>query len=344
MEQQTMPVEVSEVAIDSVTIYKDYPATLTADKAVDIVARVNGYVSGALYNGGDYVSPGQVLFTIRNEQYTNAVTNAQANLETAKSENEYAEQHYTAVQKAHQSNAVSDMELAQALSSRDQSRAAIESAKAALDDARQNLGYCTLRAPFGGHMSTNVYAEGSYVSGAAAPVTLATIYDDSHMIVNFAIEDASFMRMFENPNNRHLINYAEIPIEFQEKLPHNYTADLSYLAPNIDASTGTMVIQGKIKNEHNELRAGMYCTVRMPYKVDPQAVLVRDASISTDQLGKYVYVVNDSNKVVYTPIKVGDLVNDSMRVVSSGLEKGQRYVTAAMLKVRDGMTVKPFSK
>ncbi len=73
-------------------------------------------------------------------------------------------------------------------------------------------------------------------------------------------------------------------------------------------------------------------------------MLVRDASISTDQLGSYIYVVNDSNRVVYTPVKTGDLVNDSMRVVLSGVSPDANYVTDAMLKVRAGMEVKPVLK
>ena len=71
------------------------------------------------------------------------------------------------------------------------------------------------------------------------------------------------------------------------------------------------------------------------------AILVKDAAISTDQLGKYIYTVNDSNKVVYTPIEIGDLANDSMRIVTSGLSPKQKYITHAIQKVRDGMNVNP---
>ena len=63
--------------------------------------------------------------------------------------------------------------------------------------------------------------------------------------------------------------------------------------------------------------------------------------ISTDQLGKFVYLVNDSDKVVYTPIQTGDLYNDTLRIVSKGLTPRDRYVTTALMKVRDGMKVKP---
>ncbi len=55
-------------------------------------------------------------------------------------------------------------------------------------------------------------------------------------------------------------------------------------------------------------------------------------------------MVNDSDKVVYTPVTAGALVNDSMRVISKGIAPGQKYVTKAMLKVRDGMEVKPIVK
>ena len=343
-ETALLPVEVTPVVTDSVTLFKEYPGSLIADRNVQVVARVNGTLSRPLYNAGDYVREGQPLFRIETDNYRNAGTTAQANLATARSENEYAESHYEAVARAYERNAVSKMELSQALNARDQSRAAIRTAEAALSDANNDLAKTSVTAPLSGHISVNELSGGSYVRGEDSPVLLATIYDDATVIANFAIEDASFMRMFENPNNRHLIDYSAIHVKFAEELPHKYTADLNYMAPSVDASTGTILLQAEIKNKYNELRAGMYCTIDMPYKVEPRALLVRDASIGTDQLGKYVYVINDSGKVVYTPVKTGDLVDDTMRVVTSGLSEGQRYVTSALLKVRDGMTVRPVER
>lgn len=341
--QAPLNVDVSQVVVDSVTLYKTYPGTLTADNTVQVVARVNGRVSGPTFKGGDYVTKGQVLFTIDSNNYNIALNSAKANLEKAKADNAYAEQHYQAVSRAYDKNAVSQMELAQALSNRDQSRAAIEAAQSALNDAALNVSYCTVKAPISGYITSNAYSGGTFVTGESSPVTLATIYDDAKVIAHFTLEDDSFLRMFENPNNRHLVDYTAIPVDFQETLPHTYTADLTYMAPNVNASTGTMALEAHIANPYHELRAGMYCTVKMPYKVDPQGILVRDASISTDQLGKYVYLVNDSNKIVYTPIEVGDLVGDTMRLVTKGLTPTDRYVTSAMLKVRDGMSVNPVS-
>ena len=79
----------------------------------------------------------------------------------------------------------------------------------------------------------------------------------------------------------------------------------------------------------------------MPYKEIKEAVLVHDASIGTDQLGKYLYVVNESDIVNYRRITVGALVDDTLRLVTDGLEPDERYVTKALLKVRNGIPVTP---
>lgn len=336
-------VDVATVVIDSVTLYKTFPSTLNAIDNVDIVCRVNGTLEQQCYESGAMVRKGQVLFTIDPSTYRDELTQAEATLATAVSNNTYAEAHYTAVEKAYARNAVSQMELAQALSDRDTSRASVKQARAALDQARRNLEKCTIRAPFDGRISAGVYSPGAYISGQGAPVVMAQLYNDSKLRAYFYIEDASLLRMYSNDNNRHLIDYDSIPLKFSETLPHNYTARLEYISPDVDTSTGALQLRGTLDNSWGELRSGMYVSVDLPYRVDPEAILVRDASLGTDQLGRYLYVVNDSDQVVYTPVEVGALVRDSMRVVTKGLKPDTRYVVSAMLKVRDGMTVKPRS-
>lgn len=334
-------IEVANVVVDSLILYKTYPGTLQSTNTIDVVARVNGTVKTCNFNGGDLVTKGQVLFTIEDQTYRDAVVQARAQLATAKSTNEYAVKHYAAMTKALQSDAVSQMEVAQAKSAMEQSEASIRDAEAMLQTALTNLGYCTVTAPLTGSISSRTCDPGAYVSGEGAPVTLATIYDNSRVNAIFFIEDASFLRMFSTANNRDGIDYTRIPISFSEELPHAYTGDITYMAPTVSSSTGTLEVKADIANPYNELRNGMYASVKLPWKNDPNAILVKDASISTDQLGKYVYVVNDSNKVVYTPVKIGDLYQDTLRVITDGLKPGQRYVTKALLKVRQGMEVKP---
>lgn len=341
-EEQEPVIDVAAVTIDSVTTHKSYPGYLTADQEVDLVARVDGYLTSKPYEAGSFVRKGTVLFVIESTQYSDAVVQAQASLENARAEYEYAQKHYQAMLKALESDAVSKMEVLQAKSSVEANRAAVQNAQAALRTAQTTLSYCTVRAPFDGHVSSGTYSVGTYLNGAGSPVVLGRIYDDAIMTANFSINDNEFIDLIENRDNKALdIDLTRMPVSFDDVLPHSYTADLSYMAPSIDKSTGTMTVQGKIRNEYGDLRSGMYCKINVPDKVLKKAILVRDASIATDQLGKYVYVVNDSNKVVYTPIEVGELVADTMRIVTKGLKPTDRYVTQALLKVRDGMTVKP---
>lgn len=338
---QVPEVAVAEATSDSIVLYKVYPGTLSANDDVDVVARVNGTITSCSFNGGDLVTKGQVLFTIEDTKYRDALQQAEAQLATARSANDYATRQYAAMKKALESDAVSQMEVLQAKNSMEQSAAQIKEAQAALSVARTNLNYCIVRAPMTGHITTNVLSVGAFVDGEAAPAKLATIYSDDVLNAKFFIEDASYLRMFANQQNRAEIENMPVPVSFNERLPHAYEGVLSYMAPEVDPSTGTLLVYAKVKNQYGELRDGMYAEIRLPYRVDPKAVLVKDAALSTDQLGKYLYVVNDSDKVVYTPVEVGDLYHDTLRVISSGIRPGEKYVTKALLKVRDGMTVKP---
>lgn len=334
-------VDVARPVLDSVVLSKTYPGRLGANMKVNLVARVNGTLIAKHVKGGTFVKKGTPLFSIESSQYADAVKQAKAQLENARASYAYAQQHYDAVNKAFQSDAVSKMEVIQSKSNLDQSEAAISSAEAALRTAQTNLGYCTISAPFDGVVTDATVDVGAYLAGAGSPVTLATIVDESSFTAIFSIEDSRYLTILANKGEGLGMDFSQMPIGFGQKLPHDYTADLTYTSPIIDSSTGTMVLKAKVQNPYGELKDGMYVTVDLPYGKMNNAVLVQDAAISTDQRGKYIYTVSDSAKVEYTPIIVGETVGDSMRVVLSGLSPDAAYVTKAIMKVRPGMKVNP---
>ncbi|MCX4264411.1 MAG: efflux RND transporter periplasmic adaptor subunit [Muribaculaceae bacterium] len=338
---ELMSVDVAYPTEDSVMIYKTYPGTLKARRTVEIVGRVNGYLLSANYNSGDLVKKGKVLFRIEDTSYRDAVAKAEAALATAEGNLQYAETRYNAMEEALKGDAVSEMEVKEAQSTLVECKAAVKQARASLQQARTTLSYCTVTAPFDGHVSDTKISVGGFVGGEASPVELATIYMDDNMDAVFAIDDDNALGQLRKNIESGLIDYKHIPISFSENLSRPYYGVLSYEAPNIDTSTGTMELKAALANPDYELKSGMYASIKLPYEADPDAILIKDAAIGTDQLGKYVYVVNDSDKVVYTPIKIGDLVRDSLRIVNSGITVKDRYVTKALMKVRDGLEVKP---
>lgn len=341
-EAQPIPqVTVAVPTVDSVVLHKTYPGYIRAVNSADVVALVDGRILSVNYKEGSYVPKGAVLFTIESTKYRDAVNQAASSLATARAQYEYSSKQYAAMKKAIEADAVSEMELLQAKSQMDEAQAAIRSSEAALQTARTNLGYCSVTAPVSGHITAPLLTAGNYVSGSMSPVKLASIYDDSQMKAVFDIEESQYRLMSVNTMEGHGPLYTAVPLIFTPELPVQFTADLYYTSPAVDSSTGTLTLEGKITNRDKLLKDGMYVTVNLPYGTEPHAILIRDASIGRDQRGSYVYCVNDSNRIVYTPIEPGELYQDTLRIVNSGLTPKSRYVTQALLTVVNGEEVKP---
>ena len=334
-------VDVALPEVDSVTFTAEYPGSLYALATVDVVGRANGLLVNKNYTSGQYVTKGTVLFHIEDSKYRDAVHQAEAALATATSSRDYARSHYEAVKQALESDAVSKMEVIQAESALRQAEASIENAEAALATARTNLRYCTVTAPISGYVSSSTYDVGNYINGEGSPVKLSTIYDRSSLLAKFAVEEERLTDILGKQEAADVPDLQNVALGFSDTIQHKYYGNLTYVAPSVDSSTGTVTLQCRVDNKYNELRPGMFVKINLPYRHVNDAVMVKDASLSSNQLGKYLYVVNDSDKVVYTPVTVGPLHNDSMRVILSGLTPGSRYITKAMLKVRNGMTVHP---
>lgn len=334
-------INVAEATTDSVVLHKDYPGYLEARQKADVVGEVSGRLLTKNFESGSYVTKGQVLFTIESTKYRDAVEQAQASLQTATSQRDFYAQQSSAMQKAFESDAVSKMELLQSQSSLREAEASIRNAQASLENARTMLAKCTVRAPISGYISLNELSVGNYINGEGNPQKLASIYDNTLFDATFSIEADQYRSLLGTENSGSGALYRNMPLKFQTPMLHDYAADLYYVAPSVNSSTGSLNLVGSVRNINNELKDGMYVTVSLPYGTSPHAVLVKDAALSTDQLGKYLYVVNDSNKVVYTPVTVGQIYQDSLRVIEKGIKPGDKYVTQALLTVRNGMTVKP---
>lgn len=338
---QIPEIEVDTPVTDSVTLHKVIPGVIAAKNKVDVVARVNGKILSRNYKAGDYVHAGQVLFTIESTRYDDAVQQAQAQLDEARSNYAYYSRQYEAMKKALAADAVSQMDVNQAESNMKNAQAAMRNASAGLTTARTNRSYCRVTAPVSGHITSNTIDPGNVVSGEAAPVTLATIYDDSEVLAVFDISDSQYQTLFAPKGGTTGPLFRAVPLTFETEMPYTYTADLDYTSPAVSRTTGSLMLRGKVKNPDWRLRDGMFVSVALPYGVEPHAILVRDASIGTDQLGKYLYVVNDSDKVVYTPVEVGEIFQDTLRVITKGITAKSRYVTKALLNVRNGEKIKP---
>ena len=334
-------IQVAEATTDSVVIYKKLPGLIESATVTNVVAQVNGKILTQNYKGGSYVNKGDVLFTIEPTTYVNDVERATANLATAQSQRDYYTQQLAAMRRAFEADAVSKMQVAQAENNLKQAEASVREAQASLSTARDNLSHCTVRANSSGYISDSRIDAGNYVSGEGQPVTLATIYDNTNLQATFSVSDADYEQLIGRQGGLDSEVYRNVPLQFREPMANSYTANLYYVSPSVSASTASLTLIGTLTNRNNELRNGMYVSVSLPYGVDPHAVLVKDASLGSDQSGYYLYTVDADNTVRQTPVKVGPIFRDSLRVVTSGIAPGDKYVTKALLKVRSGETIDP---
>lgn len=341
-ERPTPEIAVNTPEVEDVVYSYEYPAYLEAEQTVNLVARVSGFLEKVLYTPGQVVKAGQLLFIIEPKPYIDQVNAAEAQVKSAQARLEYAQASYERMKEAVNTKAVSEIDYLQAQSNYNSAQASLQDARAQLNTARINLAYCYIKAPFDGRVTRNLVDQANYVPGSVNPTTLATMYKDRRMYAYFNMAYAEYQnlppesaRMAPNDPLRFLtITDADDP-------GRQWKGQLDYTSPNVDLQTGTVNIRAVVENPHEELLSGMYVKIHVPYRNVRDALLIPEASIGTNQTGRFVYIVGRDNRVELKPVTVGVLEADGMREIVSGIRRDDRYVVDALISVRPGMEVKP---
>lgn len=337
-------VSVSKPYVMPIVLHKDYPGYLLSNNIVDVVGRVSGYVTLQNFSSGQHINAGDLLYIIEPTVYENEVSKAEANLKSAQASLDYYKNNYQRMLEASKSDAISQIDLIQAETNVRTAEANVQTAEANLKTAKNTLSYCYVKAPISGVLTTSGAGEGEYVSGSDGnPFKLTTIYNNDPIYAYFNIEDNQYLMIRMQSQNWESSLPKKVYVNMQEGNYPPIEATPNYISPFVNLKTGTLTLRALFENSKYDLKSGMYCTVSLPYGEEENAILIPDASTGTDQLGRYVYVVDDNNIVSYRHIEVGEIINDSLIHVKSGLNPDERFVTKALLKVRAGMKVEPIN-
>ena len=300
---------------------------LLPDEEVDLSFETSGKVVEINFEEGTPVKKGQLLAKVNDRQL-------QAQLQRLVSQLKLAEDRVFRQDALLKRDAVSK-------EAYEQVKTDLATLNADIEIVKANIALTELRAPFDGTISKATVDVGSYVGGSLQPVTLATIYKDNQMYAYFNVADNQWLGMLMNNRQSAQELPKKIMVQLGKEGSEMYPATLDYLSPNVDLNTGTLTVRANFDNPQGILKSGLYVSITLPYGEADNAMLVKEASIGTDQLGKYLYLVNDSNIVRYRHIEIGQLIGDTLRQVTGGLSPQDRYVTKALMKVRDGMKIKP---
>lgn len=327
------------------TLYLELTGNTSPINSVDLVARVQGYLESIDYKDGARVAKGTQLFGIERDVYQAQLDQAKATLSTAEASQAYNQAEYQRQTTLGKQDFASQATIQQWKSNLDQSNAAVLNAKAQIEVANINLGYTRVTAPFDGVVSNHLADIGALV-GVSGPTKLATIVQTDPMYVYFNLSEPQVLKIKESNAKAGLpfrtTDLSSIPVEIglqgEEGYPHK--GHMDYGSPQVDQSTGALLVRAVFDNKDQTLLPGLFVRVRTPVGHLDKAVLISNAAIGTSQEGPYVLVVGADNVVQRKVIKTGDR-QGQLRIVESGLDPGDWVVIEGIQRAFPGAKVEP---
>ncbi len=355
---QTPPppeIKVVKVLQKDTPIYQEFVGQMYGLKDIPIQARVEGFLGKILFNEGERVIKGQLLYTIDPDPFEEEVATKQSGVAEAQTMLVQAENDLKRVIPLAEMDAISKRELDMAQAKRDASISSLEAAKANLNIAKINLGYTRVYSPIKGVIGKTEAREGEFVGNAQSTVVLNTVSRIDTMRVQFFLTEALYLtlakkvvgRKFKDEKERKEFddkdeikgNYnLELILSDGETYDHKGTVD--FVNRNVDPKTGSLLVQALFPNPDRILRPGLFAKVRVEMEVVKGALLVPQRSISELQ-GRYsVFVVSNENIVESRQVSVGNKLGEYW-IIREGLKAGESVVIEGLQKIGTGLKVKP---
>ena len=327
-------VSVSEVVVRNITEWDEFTGRIVAVDDVEIRPRVQGYLREVHFEDGQIVEAGDTLFTIDQREYRAAVALAKADLEQAEARFSLAESELERGEVLREARALSTEELARREGEHRQARAALGSARAALERAELDLEFTVLKAPMRGRMGEALIDVGNLISPGTTLLATLVAIDPVHVIFEgderIYLKYQAQAREGDRPSSREAPNPVQVGLANDTDFPFRGTMD--FVDNRINPETGTIQGRAILDNSDGYLIPGLFARVRLLGRSDFEALLIHDVAVLTDQDRKYVYVLGEGNTALRRDVTLGREV-DGLRVVDAGLEPGDKVVVNGVRKI-----------
>lgn len=336
MERPPELVKVDRVKMVDASLRKRYIGTLIAALDVSLVPRISGIIEKKLFENGDLVKKGQLLFQLEDTTYRAQVASAKAKVAQCKAEFNFASGNLKRVSTLRKQNAVSESAYDEAVRLEGTSKAALAAAKAALIDAENNLSYTKIYSPIDGRVGRATRSDFNYVTPGSGE--LVSVVSVEPMYLDFSISSREFFKYFGNLDD--IRKNAEITFELADGTLYNQKAFHILLPENrVDKATDTVRIRGYFHNPDLKLIPGSLVSAFLSRKLGKTAAVPPTAVLS-DGKNVYVLVLDINNVVSRRNVVLGEL-NDGMQLITSGVKEGEVIVVDGTHKARPGAKVNP---
>ncbi len=338
-------VSVIKVTTSPVGEYREYVARTEAHKEVELRARVEGTLIERDFREGQSVRQDQLLFRIDPASFQADFKKANAQLNSQLAAYRRAERDMERGKELAPQGYISQSDLDKLISNADQASAQVESAKAALKQAKLNLDYTDISAPFDGQVGKAYFSEGNLVGPSSGP--LATLVDINPIYVNFQVDEDLYVTYLQHKAVQGEESLSADNVQITLRLPNDTVlptpGKLNFTDTQVDQTTGTINLRAQFDNPDSVVLPGLYVTLMIEATDKKELPLIPQASVQENQQGKFVLVVDENNTVKPQPVDMGRRIN-AMWVVNKGLNGGEQIIIEGLQKVRPGVVVAPSLK
>jgi membrane fusion protein, multidrug efflux system len=334
------PVTVATPIRKEVVEWDEYTGRTEAVESVEVRPRVSGYIEQISFKDGQLVKPGDVLFVVDPRPYQDVLDQDKANLQSADAQRQLKEANFARAQKLFQNNVTAKEEFDTSVAQRNQAEAEFVQAGASVKSAALNVEFTEVKSPIQGRISRPLVTRGNLVQADSTVLTKVVSVDPIYAYFN--VDQRTVQKYYNQIQGGQLQDprVSAMPVylqlEGETSFPHQGVID--FVDNTYNASTGTLQIRGRFKNDNAALYPDAFVRIRIAGTPKHDAILITDRAVATDQGQKFVLLVDHNSVVQVRPVELGPVV-DGLRVVRNGLGPDDQVIVDGLVNARPGSKV-----
>lgn len=328
---------VATAELRTIAAASEFVGRVKATDRVDLRARVTGFLGSRLFQDGDHVTEGQVLFRLDPAPFEAVVQQRQAAVQSADAAVQLADMQAQRGRELIRSNSIPQSQLDEREATLTRARADLALAQAALREAGINLSYTQITSPIAGRIGDANVSPGNLVGPSSG--VLAVVVREDPIEVTFPVTQRQLLEVRRDTGTLDL-NSIVASLRLADGSRYAQQGRIDFVGVQADAKTDSIPMRAQFANPQEILADGMSVRVLIEPAKPEKALVIPQAALIQDQSGSYVFAVDPDRKATVHRVKTVTL-RDGTAVVLEGLEAGQQVIVQGQARVRPGTVVAP---